>query len=228
MWSHSINDASLGSGVEDDFPENVNCRACEKASSDQDARQSLSAYAVYELPMGASKRYFSQPGIRRTLLGGWQLNGVLTGRTGLPVNITVTRASSVMPDGNAGNQRPNINFGVPLVPAGGSTPNDWLNLAAFSVPAPLTWGDAGRNIATGPALYQLDTAVSRRVPIRERFALELRGECFNLFNRAQYGNPAANISAPSTFGLITTLVNTTGPTGSGTPREFQVAVRAVF
>lgn len=228
MWSHAINDASLGSGVEDDFPENVNCRACEKASSDQDARQSLSAYAVYELPIGAAKRYFSQPGIRRTLLGGWQLNGVLTGRTGLPVNITVTRASSVMPDGNAGNQRPNINYGVPLVPAGGSTPNDWINLAAFSVPASLTWGDAGRNIGTGPALYQLDTAVSRRVSFGEKARLEMRGECFNLFNRAQFGNPSANISAPSSFGQITTLVNTTGPTGSGTPREFQIALRLLF
>jgi Carboxypeptidase regulatory-like domain/TonB dependent receptor len=228
MWSHAINDASLGSGVEDDFPENVNCRRCDRSSSDQDARQSLSAYAVYELPMGASKRYFSQPGIARTLLGGWQLNGVVSGRTGLPVNVTVTRASSVMPDGNAGNQRPNINFGVPLVPAAGSTPNDWINLAAFSVPAAQTWGNAGRNLVTGPALYQLDTAVSRRVPIKERLALELRGECFNLLNRAQFGNPAANISAPSTFGLITTLINTTGPTGSGTPREFQIAVRAVF
>ena len=228
MWSHAINDASLGSGVEDDFPENTNCRACERSSSDQDARQSLSVYWVYELSMGASKRYFSQPGIRRALLGGWQLTGVVGGRTGLPVNVTVTRASSVMPDGNATNQRPNSNFGVPLIPAGGSTPGDWINIAAFSVPSAQTWGNLGRNILRGPELWQVDTAASRRVTIREHLAFEFRAECFNLFNRAQFGNPAANISSPASFGLITTLVNTTGPTGSGTPREFQLAARVLF
>ena len=206
----------------------VNCRRCDRSTSDQDARQSLSAYAVYELPFGASKRYFSQPGVARAVLGGWQLNSVLTGRTGLPMNITVTRASSALPDGNAGNQRPNIVYGVPLTPPGGSTPTDWINIAAFSVPANGAWGNAGRNLITGPALWQLDTAISRRVTLRERVSLELRGECFNLLNRAQFGNPAANISAPSSFGVITTLVNTTGPTGSGTPREFQLAARVLF
>ena len=217
-----------GSGVEDVFPQNVNCRACERASSDQDARQSLSAYWIYELPLGASRQYLSQPGIWRALLGGWQLSGVVSGRTGLPVNVTVTRASSALPDGNAGNQRPDINFGVPLIPAGGSTPTHWINPAAFSVPATQVWGNAGRNLLRGPALWQLDTAVSRRVAIKERLALELRGECFNLFNRAQFGNPSANISAPASFGLITSLTNTSGPTGSGTPREFQIALKVLF
>ena len=228
MWSHAINDASLGSGVEDVFPQNVNCRRCERSSSDQDARQTLSAYWVYELPFGQAKPHLSQPGIWRTLFGGWQLSGVAGGRSGLPVNLNVTRASSVMPDGNAGNQRPQVNYGVPLIPAGGSTPTLWINPAAFSVPAPQTWGNAGRNLLRGPALWQVDTAASKRFQIKEWASLELRGECFNLLNRAQFGNPAANISSPASFGRITTLVNTVGPTGSGTPREFQLAIRAIF
>jgi len=57
--------------------------------------------------------------------------------------------------------------------------------------------------------------------------LQFRAEGFNLFNRAQYGAPLANISAPSTFGRITTLINS-GPTGSGTPRQFQFALRLGF
>ena len=228
MYSHAINDASLGSGVEDDFPENVNCRACDKASSDQDARQSAGAYAVYELPLGAGKSFLSQPGVMRTLLGGWRFSAAFTGRTGLPVNITVTRASSAMPDGNSGNQRPNLAPGVSLTPPGGSTPTLWINPAAFSVPAPGTWGNLGRNAFRGPALWQADTALSRRIAIRERLSLEFRGECFNIFNRAQYGNPAANISSPASFGFISTLANTTGPTGSGTPRQFQLAARVLF
>jgi hypothetical protein len=228
MWSHAINDGALGSGVEDDFPENVSCRNCERSSSDQDARQTFSLYTVYELPFGAGKRWAAQPGLLRDLLGGWQLNAISGGRTGLPVNITVTRSAAVMPDGNSANQRPNYVFGAPLTPAGGSTRSDWINLAAFSVPAAHTWGNLGHDAFRGPALWQTDTALSRTIRVRESFALNLRGEMFNAFNRAQYGNPLANISSPATFGVITSLANTTGPTGSGTPRQFQIAARLVF
>jgi hypothetical protein len=46
-------------------------------------------------------------------------------------------------------------------------------------------------------------------------------------DRAQYANPLADISAPSTFGRITTVVNTS-PTGSGTPRQFEIGAKVVF
>jgi hypothetical protein len=227
MWSHAINDGSLGSGVEDVFPENVSCRRCDRASSDQDARQSFSVSSIYELPFGHGKTFLHDPGALSAIFGGWELTGVAGGRTGLPVNITVDRASSALPDGNSGNQRPNLVPGVSLAPAGGSTPLDWININAFTAPAAGTWGNLGRNDFRGPALWQIDTALQRRITLRERLALELRGECFNLLNRAQYGNPLADISAPSSFGRITSVVNTT-PTGSGTPRQFEVVARLVF
>ncbi len=227
MWSHAINDASLGSGVEDVFPENVSCRRCDRASSDQDARQSFSVSSVYELPFGRGKSYLNDPGVMSAIFGGWQLTGVAGGRTGLPVNITVDRSAAALPDGNSGNQRPNLVPGVSLTPAGGSTPLQWINIAAFSAPAAGTWGNLGRNDFRGPALWQIDAALQRRIALREKLALELRGECFNLLNRAQYGNPLADISAPNTFGRITSVVNTS-PTGSGTPRQFEVVARLVF
>ena len=227
MWSHAINDASLGSGVEDDFPENVSCRRCDRSSSDQDARHSYSVYTLYELPFGSGRRYLNTPGVWRALFGGWTFNSVAGGRSGLPVNITVDRASSALPDGNSGNQRPNYVPGVPLTPMGGSTPLLWINPAAFAPPAKGTWGDLGHNAFRGPALWQIDTALARSFRIRERMGLEFRGECFNLLNRAQYGNPLADISAPATFGRITTLANTS-PTGTGTPRQFQLALRLAF
>jgi hypothetical protein len=227
MWSHAINDGSLGSGVEDIFPENVSCRACDRASSDQDARHSFSVSNVYQLPFGAGRTFLQAPGLLHTLLGGWEVNGIVGGRTGLPVNITVDRAAAVMPDGNSGNQRPNYVAGSLLAPSGGSTPLLWINPAAFSVPAAGTWGNLGRNAFRGPGLWQVDAAIQRRFVLRERVAFELRGECFNLLNRAQYANPLADISVPSTFGRITSVVNT-APTGSGTPRQFEVAARLVF
>jgi hypothetical protein len=227
LWSHAIDDGSLGSGVEDVFPENVSCRQCERASSNYDARQSFSLSSVYELPFGRGRSLMPDRGILSTIFGGWELAAVAGGRTGLPVNITVDRSAAAMPDGNSGNQRPNLMPGVSLTPAAGSTPLQWINLAAFTVPAAKTWGNLGRNAFRGPALWQIDTSLQRRIALRERVALELRGECFNLLNRAQYGNPSADISAPSSFGRITTVVNSS-PTGSGTPRQFEIAARLVF
>jgi hypothetical protein len=56
--------------------------------------------------------------------------------------------------------------------------------------------------------------------------LEFRSEFFNIFNRAQYGLPLADLSA-NTFGEIVGAVNT-GPVGTGTPREIQFALRLEF
>ncbi len=183
--------------------------------------------SVYELPFGRGKAFLNSPGAVSKVFGGWELSTIGGGRTGLPFNITVDRSASVMPDGNSGNQRPNLVLGQALTPAAGSTPLDWLNIAAFGVPTAQTWGNLGRNAFRGPALWQIDTALQRRIALRERVALELRGECFNLLNRAQYASPSADISAPASFGRITTVVNS-GPTGSGTPRQFEVAARLVF
>ncbi len=135
MWSHSINDGSIGGG-ESDTPQNSFCRSCDKASSDDDVRQVFNLSAVYQLPFGAGKHYLSSPGIARTILGGWTLSTIATTQTGLPFNITITRSNGSVPGGLAisGAERPNLVPGVSLTPAGGSTPQLWINPAAFSTP----------------------------------------------------------------------------------------------
>jgi hypothetical protein len=190
-------------------------------------RHSFTTNAVYELPFGAGKRYLTSPGVARALIGGWQASALLTARTGLPVNVTVDRASSDLPDGYNTNQRPDVVPGVSLTPPGGAKPELWINLAAFAIPAKGQWGNAGRNLARAPGSWQLDASLNRRIHLTERLGLQFRAEGFNLFNRAPYGAPLANISAPSTFGRITTLTNN-GPSGSGTPRQFQFALRLEF
>lgn len=120
-----------------------------------------------------------------------------------------------------------IVLSVSLTPPGGATPEQWINPAAFAIPAKGQWGNAGRNLARAPDCWQLDASLNRSIQITERLNLQFRAEGFNLFNRAQYGSPLAKISAPSTFGRIATLINN-GPTGSGTPRQFQFALRLGF
>jgi hypothetical protein len=220
MWSHAINDGSLGGGETDAIsPENVFCRACERASSASDIRQFFALSSVYQIPYHARAL--------RRLLSGWSLSGIGTARTGRPINITISRAASVVPGGYNLTQRPDVVPGVSLTPAGGPTPAHWFNPAAFAVPAPGTWGNAGRNLGRGPSLYQIDMSLARRVALRERAGLEIRADAFNLLNRAQLGDPTGDVTVPSQFGIIQSTINTT-PIGSGTPRQIQLMMRLFF
>ncbi len=230
MWSHSINDGATGGG-EADYPQNNNCRTCETASADFDVRHTLSANSVYELPFGSGRKYLNNRGVSNLFLGGWQLSGIVSARSGNPVNIIIERAASSLPDGLSVQNgeyftRPDYVGGVSIVPAH-QTINQWINPAAFSIPANGAWGNAGRNLARGPKFWQADLALSKSFLLTERYVLDFRTEAFNVFNRAQFGDPNGDFSSPS-FGQITTTVNNGSATGSGTPREFQFSLRLHF
>jgi hypothetical protein len=227
LWSHSIDDAGTGGG-EADYPQNIACLECERASSDQDVRLSFTSSAIYQLPFGTGRKYLSSNGFAGKVFGGWELSGIAAARTGVPVNVTVSRSASSLPDGNTSSpQRPNLVPGVPLIPPGGQTPRDWINPAAFSIPANGTWGNAGRNLVRAPGIWQIDTALTKRTQITEHTGIEFRAEAFNLLNHAQFGLPNGNFSAAGSFGTITQPLNP-GATGTGTPRQFQLMLRLSF
>ncbi len=228
MWSHEIDDGSNGSGDGDSLTaQNVACQPCEKASGAFDARHSIHASAVYELPFGAGKPYLNEPGMLRAIFGSWQMSTIATAHTGFPVDVTVDRSSADVPDGNTNNQRPDLVPGVSLTPPGGQTSWLWINPAAFAIPAAGTWGDAPRNLVRAPGVWQIDLSLARNIAISERMQLQFRAETFNIFNHPQYGIPQANISAGPVFGSIISTVNT-GPVGTGTPRQMQFALRLTF
>jgi hypothetical protein len=215
MWSHSINDGSIGGG-ESDTPQDSFCRACDKASSDDDVRQTFNLSALYALPF------------KSRIWGNWELSAIGTVQTGLPVNVTVDRTNSAVPGlfAISGEERPNYVAGVSLTPDGGSTPNNWINAAAFAVPAHQTFGNLGRNAFRAPGISQLDLGVSKFIGITEKLSIRVRADLFNVFNRAQRGAPNADISAAN-FGTITSTISNYA-TGRGTPRELQLSAKIVF
>jgi hypothetical protein len=227
MWSHSINDGSIGGG-ESDTPQDSFCRSCDKGSSDDDVRQMINVSLVYQIPLGAGKRHLSSPGVGRALLGNWEVSAIGTTQTGLPVNITVDRSNASVPGLYAisGSERPNYAAGVSLTPAGGSTPALWINPAAFSVPANQTFGNLGRNAFHAPAISQLDMGLSKFATVTERLNLRFRADLFNVFNGPQFAAPNADTSQ-SNFGVITTTISNYAA-GRGTPRELQLSAKFVF
>jgi hypothetical protein len=179
------------------------CPGCDEGPADFDIRHSFSANAVMQR-------------------GGWTLASVVTARTGRPVNVTVNH---VGPDGSGDAQRPNLVAGTAAVPSA-QTPQRYFDVTAFAVPAAGTSGNVPRNFLRGPGAFQIDAMLSRSVVLAGAKRIELRVEIFNLLNRAQYGNPSANISSPLTFGVLTPL--NSGPTGTGTARSIQFASRLRF
>jgi hypothetical protein len=225
QWSHALDDGAVG-GAEATTPQNINCRSCEYASSQFDMRSYFTSSAIWRIPVGKGHHLLGNASpVVNALVGGWQLAVVGTARSGLPLNVTISRAATALPDQNNGSQRPNIVAGQSLYPANQS-PSDWLNPAAFSAPATGTWGNAGRNLIRAPGHWQIDTALEKRVQAWERLSLTFRAEAFNLFNVAQYGNPVVSVSS-STYGLINSAFSTS-PTGSGTPREIELSLRLDF
>ena len=223
MWSHGITDSSIGAG-ESVAIEDMACRACDRSSANIDVRHHFVANAIYELPFRRSSR----------ILGGWELAGIATARTGLPVNVTMSRKATALLDGNTSSQRPNLVPGVPIY-AANQTINHWFNPAAFALPANGAWGNLGRFIANGPGQYEIDSSLQKRFKLTERLALNFRAAAYNLFNHPIYRVPSGSIGAltgnppavSGTFGRITGIINT-GAVGTGAPRRIEFMFRAEF
>ena len=224
MWSHSINDNSTGGG-EGSQPQNNFCRACDRGNSNTDVRHTITSNWMYQLPFGPGQQFLNS-GAASKILGGWETSGIWTARTGRMLTIGISRSSADVPDGNTSAQRPNLVPGVSIYPAGGPTFAQWFNPAAFAIPARGTWGNAGRAIATGPGLVQVDWALQKNTRLAEGKALVFRIESFNLLNRTLAGNPGTTFTSPASFGLVNSGLNRT--IGTGTSRQLQLAMRLNF
>jgi TonB dependent receptor-like, beta-barrel len=224
MWSHGLADEGFGAG-DTISVQNVSCFKCDYSDTDIDVRQSISVNSVYELPFGPGRRFLSAGGAAGKLLAGWQLSGIAAATSGRPINITIKRSASALPDGNTSGQRPDLVPGVSIY-AANQTIKNWFNPAAFAKPADGTWGNLGRDVARGPGYYEIDTALEKKTPITERLALNFRAEAFNLLNHPIYGDPGGNVSSGS-FGVITGQLND-GATGIGSSRRLQFMLRLEF
>ena len=179
--------------------------------------------------------------------------------TGQPQGFVIA-SSAILPAGYiavvntpGGNQsrntrRPNLIPGVdPFLKIEGSNLR-YLNPAAFSTPAPGTYGNLPRNLLKGPAFHQFDLTLQKRFCVTEGTNIEFRTEIYNLLNRANFANPPATLpntlatgvtsqqpgtpfgvgtsNNPGQFGVINGTVGRT--VGLGTNRQIQFALRLNF
>ena len=146
-----------------------------------DVRHAFNLSALYELPVGHNKHYLAGAnGIAEAFVGNWQLGTIISARSGVPVEIYVTRPDFVYQDTTS-----KLFFTTPGVgrtvvintPGGGSSrafrrpdlvpgvnpilPNGYLNPAAFAVPLPGTYGNLERGLIHGPGDWQADVTAAK-------------------------------------------------------------------
>jgi hypothetical protein len=78
----------------------------------------------------------------------------------------------------------------------------YFNVSLFTQEQLGQFGDSRRRFFHGPGLNNFDMSLAKTTKVTESKSLELRLEAFNLFNHAQFFNPAGDITS-SEFGLIT-------------------------
>ncbi len=119
--------------------------------------------------------------------------------------------------------RPNV-IAVPVTLNEGS-PNAFLSRSYFRAAGAGTVGSAGRNAFYGPGLINVETTLSKRFAIRERAALELRGDFFNVLNHTNFALTSNNRNlASGQFGLLSATSNFNGGATCG-PRVIQLTGR---
>jgi outer membrane receptor protein involved in Fe transport len=178
--------------------------------SDMDIRHRFAANFIVELPFGPGKPFLTDS-VGGRILGGWLLSGIYSARSGRA--FTVTQGNNNVGADQTG--LPNLTGD----PKGQETVAQWFNPAAFTQVPSGTFGNAGRNILRGPGWVTFDLSIQRRFDVRSRANATLRADIFNVFNRANFGLPAANI-AGANAGVISTL--------AGDPRVMQLSLRVGF
>lgn len=188
------------------------------ASASWDIRHNFTTGFNYTIPFGHGKQYGANLNrVVDALIGNWQVNGILTLRTGVPFTITAGGCQGVwsgcFPDLVQGKD-PNA------APPGGRNASEWFNIANFTAPASLTEGNLGMQTNYGPPTRTLDFSIFKDFPITERIKVEFRGEGFNVANTPQFSTPNQSYGS-STFGQITS-------TNTGSERHIQFQLRLSF
>ena len=213
-WAHGFDNIGGDGGVNGPVPQDPTNRRADWASSNSDIRHRVNLAANYQLPFGPGRSFANGTSVGSYLVRDWQVGAIWVCQTGLPYTITVPGS----PSNTGASSRANPVFGVSPTPANQSIA-EWFNPAAFTTPPAFTWGTLGRNSLNGPAIFNLDTTISRNFRFSERYNLAFRWEMFNIANHPQFGLPNATIGVGGA-GTITTTQRSN--------RQMQVALRFGF
>jgi hypothetical protein len=213
QWTYGHSIGNTGGSNEAQTTQNPFNFEQDRGNNAFDVRHSVNASVLCQVPVTFNSKALNYAA------GGWEVGGVYNARTGLPIDITVSRpdiayqingtsqfvtspivSGGVLqttpvvdnPYGGAfrSNRRPSVVAGVdPFISTGDK--RFFLNPAAFTFPQPGQFGNLGRYALHGPGLSQLDFTLHKQFALDEKRNLEFRAEFYNILNRANFANPPA-------------------------------------
>jgi hypothetical protein len=216
-WSHSIDNVPLqqGGGSDGPIPQDIRYRFLDRGTSGFDIKHRFTESLNWAVPVGKGQKVAIDNAVLNHVVGGWQMNGIITIQGGLP--FTPTLATSVS---NSGGSKPDRR-GLGTLDSG-QTVDRWFDTsfntagAAWFTPAQFTYGNGGRNIMRGPGRWNVDYSLFKNFVVTERVGVQFRSEFFNIFNHPQFDLPNPTIGNPNAGRISATV---------GTPRDIQFSLR---
>lgn len=229
-WSKAIDNVAGHLEVQQGDNSRLNIRNfnADKGLSNYNQPLNNTTSVVYDLPFGKGRKFANGSTALDYVIGGWRATLINTMTSGLPVNLTYSAVAGFSVGGTA-TTRPNLTGQDVRSP--GVDPDNYLSITGVSIPGgDQLFGNAGRNIVSGPNFFQADLGLHKSFPVwRESTKLEFRMEAFNLFNRTNFQAPNGNASnirivngQPTTGGSYGTI-RSTFPA-----RQIQFALKLYF
>ncbi len=203
------------------YPQDPYDRTVDWGRADFDVRHVLTSNFVWDLPGRKD----------HPLLGGWQVNGIGTFRTGVPFTPILGSTNWTRTGNTSGEDRPNLKPGVDPSSLITGDPTRWFDASGYVLQPAGYLGNAGRNTLTGPKFAMVNLSVVKNTRLGllgSGGQVQFRLEVFNILNRANFAVPdrtvfaaaAANEAPIATAGRITRTVTSS--------RQMQLGVKVLF
>jgi hypothetical protein len=224
-YAHSLDDKSSEAGINGDTsgngPQNEYDFNADYSSSSFDITHSFVGSVTANLPFGKGRHFLaSSSRALDTLVGGWQINGIVTLRTGFPFSVAATDINFI---NQCFGQRADV-VGNPKAGGFHKGVNQWFNTSSFVQPAMGNFGNSSRDILRAPGVENVDASLFKNISLIDRLNLQTRFEGFNLFNHTNLGFP--NATVPQSAALPNPSFGTIGSAAPG--RIIQVAMKLIW
>jgi hypothetical protein len=196
--------------------------------SDIDRPHSFHLSNIVELPFGTGRRWLNGGGVTSAIVGGWQVNNIVSFFSGTPFNVTSGGASLNAPESQ---QRADL-VGTPRILGGTGRGNPYFDPMAFRPVTEARFGTAPWNVLRGPGFWSWDFGLFRELRLMREKTLQLRFEGFNMLNTPRFNNPGGNVSnlQLNPDGSIRNLNGFSEITGTagGSERQMRLGLRFGF
>ncbi|HEY7500742.1 MAG TPA: TonB-dependent receptor [Vicinamibacterales bacterium] len=162
-----------------------------KSLSDFDRTHNLNITSVVELPFGPHRRWMNDAGVLSQIVGGWQVNNIVSFYSGTPFSVTASGTSLNAPENEQ--RADQVKSDVAILGGIGPT-SAWFDPLAFAPVTAARFGTAPFNVMRGPGVASWDLGIFRQVELPRGANLQVRAEIFNVTNRPRFSNPGGNVS----------------------------------